>query len=104
MDLSRLQDKLMAAARSNPPSAAVPFAFEERVLACVAAEPRTDACAQWSRALWWAVAPCAGLMLLLGAWTFLVPGESSPGADLSQQFESTVLVAVDQVQSAEPLW
>ena len=52
MNLSELQQKLIAAARSNPPSDAVPYAFEKRLLARLAGRPVVDNWALWSRALW----------------------------------------------------
>ena len=91
---SELERRLICAARANPPSDRVPYAFEKRILARLPERPRPEASAFWARALWRAAAPCIVIVLLLGAWSFLSPSGSN--LDLSQQFESTMLAAVDQ--------
>ena len=103
MNLADLQRKLMAAARANPPGDRVPYAFEKRIMACLAARPRVDGWELWGRALLRAAAPCVALMLLLGAWSFFAPG-SVPASDLSQDLEQTLLAAVDQDQSTDSTW
>ena len=101
MNLARLQRKLIAAAQANPPSDRVPYAFEKRILARLAARPVVDDWALWARALWRAAAP---IMLLLGAWSFFDPQGSTPANDLSQELEKTLLAAVDQDQTADSTW
>jgi hypothetical protein len=102
MNLSHLQTKLIAAARSRPASDAVPFAFEKRIMARLRAQQSLDVCSLWAKALLRASAPCVVLMLLLSAWSLLSPaGGSSSGTDLSQDFENTVLAAVDPEQPAD---
>jgi hypothetical protein len=98
MNLAELEKKLVAAARANPPSEGVPYAFEKRIMARLATRPVMDDWALWARALWRAAAPCAAIMLLLGAWSFFAPPSSAPSSDLSQQLEQTLLAAVDQDQ------
>ena len=98
MNLADLERKLMAAARANPPSDRVPYAFEKRIMARLAARPVVDDWALWARALWRAAAPCAAITLLLGAWSFFAPPSNAPANDLSQQLEQTLLAAVDQEQ------
>ncbi len=98
MNLAELEQKLVAAARANPPSDWVPYAFEKRIMARLAARPVVDDWALWARALWRAAAPCAAIMLLLGAWSFFAPPRNAPANDLSQQLEQTLLAAVDQEQ------
>ncbi len=88
MNLAELERKLIAAARANPPSDQVPYAFEKRIMARLAARPAMDHCTLWARALWRAAAPCVAIMLLLGAWSFFDPPASSPATDLSQQLET----------------
>lgn len=102
MNLAQLQQKLLAAARSQKVSDAVPYAFEKRILARLAPVARVDAWLLWARALWRAAVPCVAVMLLLGTWSLLTPGSgnSSP-TDLSQEMENTVLAVVDQDQPAE---
>ena len=98
MNLTQLERKLIAAARANPPSDRVPYAFEKRILARLAARPVVDDWGLWASALWRAAAPCVAIMLLLGAWSFFAPPTSPSASDLSQQLEQTLLAAVDQEQ------
>src|SRR5437773_817953 len=94
MNLVELQRKLVAAARANPLSDRVSYAFEKRVMAQLAAWITLDRGAFWARALWRGAASCVALMLLLGAWSFFVPptnGVNGIKGDLSQDFENTVL-------------
>jgi hypothetical protein len=104
MNLVELQQKLLAAARSNPPSERVPYAFEKRIMARLTALPLPDGWALWSRALWRAAAPCVAVMLLLGAWSLFTPPASPPANDLSQDLENTLLAAADQDQPADSTW
>jgi hypothetical protein len=104
MNLAELERKLIAAARANPPSDRVPYAFEKRIMARLAARPVVDHCTLWARALWWAATPCVVVMLLLSAWSFFDPQTGSSATDLSQQLEQTLLAAVDQDQPADSTW
>ena len=104
MNLAELERKLMAAARANPPSDRVPYAFEKRIMARLAARPMSDGWELWGRALWRAAAPCVAIMLLLGAWSFFTPQASALVTDLSQDLEQTLLAAVDQDQPADSAW
>jgi hypothetical protein len=104
MNLAELERKLLAAARANPPSERVPYAFEKRIMANLAARPLSDGWELWGRALWRAAAPCVVIMLLLGAWSFITPPASAPATDLSQALEQTLLAASDQDQSTDSAW
>jgi hypothetical protein len=104
MNLAQLEQKLIAAARANPPSDRVPYAFEKRVMARLAARPVVDDWALWARALWRAAAPCVAIMLLLGAWSLFVSRSSTSASDLSQDLEKTLLAAVDQDQPSDSAW
>jgi hypothetical protein len=104
MNLDELQQKLIAAGRADRPSERVPYAFEQRVMARLKARPALDDWALWACALWRAAAPCAAIMLLLGAWALVAPASSTPTTDLSQEFENTVLAAAEPDQSADSLW
>lgn len=104
MDLDQLHQKLISAARASPPSEQVPFAFEQRILARLVKPPVVDVWELWSRALWRAAAPCVGLMLLLGAWSFFVTSDHSAQPDLSQALDNTVLAATDQDQVTDSSW
>jgi len=99
LNLAELNRKLIAAARANPPSDQVPYAFEKRIIARLKAPV-----ALWSRALWRAAAPCVAVMLLLSAWSVFAPGAHSPATDLSQDFENTLLAAADPEQPADSAW
>ena len=104
MNVAELERKLIAVAQANPPSDRVPYAFEKRIMARLAARPVVDDWALWARALWRAAAPCVAIMLLLGAWSFFAPQTSISANDLSQQLEQTLLAAVDQDQPADSTW
>jgi hypothetical protein len=95
MNLAELQRKLLAAARRNPPSDRVPFAFESRIMARLAAKPLVDVWTFWAQALWRAAAPCVAIMLLLAAWSLFTPANPS-AHDVSQALENTLLATVDQ--------
>jgi hypothetical protein len=100
MNLEPLQNKLLAAARAHPSSDRVPYAFEQRIRAQLAALPTVDIAALWSRALWRAAVPCVAVTVLLGTWSF-VPSPASPTTeDLAQQFEQTLLAAADQLEES----
>jgi hypothetical protein len=103
--LETLRQKLIAAARANAPSDAVPWAFEQRVLARLRAAERLDAAAVWARALWRTAAPCVALSLALVVWR--LAGDSARGPEpepqtLAQQFEQTLLAAVHEQTAEEP--
>ena len=104
MNLDRLQKVLIGAARANPPSDRVPYAFERRVMARLASHPRLDFWSIWAGALWRAAAPCVAIMLLFGAWSWLSVGASHPVGDLSQDIENTLLAAVDQDPPGDSSW
>ena len=94
----------MAVARANPPSDRVPYAFEKRIMARLAAQPVSDTWELWARALWRAAAPCVAIMLLLGAWSLFSLRRSAPAGDVSQALEQTLLAAVDQDQAVDSTW
>ena len=104
MNLGELERKLIAAARSRPPSEAVPYAFAKRIMTLISLRPPVDPWFLWSRGLWRAVAPCAGVMVVLSAWTLLAPASNGSGTDLSQEFEKTVLAAVSLEQPGDSGW
>ena len=104
MNLADLQKKLLSAARSATPNERVPYAFEKRIMARLAAGQVLDHGALWARALWRATAPCFGVMMLLAAWSFLADPVSSPADDLSQALENTVFAAGEPDAPAETAW
>ena len=99
MNLGDLQRKLIETARRDLPSERVPDRFGQRVLAQIRrGRALADPWALWSQALWRALAPCVGVMLVFGAWFWLVSAGNPPATDLSQDFERTILATAD----AEP--
>src|SRR5258708_26553282 len=104
MDLTELQRKLLATARRDTPSNRVPYAFEKRVMANLTACPALDHTSVWAKALWRGLAPCAGVMLLLGAWSFFAGSPNTPLTDFSQDLENTVFAAVYQFQPVDSTW
>jgi len=101
MNIAELHKKMLAAARANPPGDRVPYAFEKRVVALLAARTAADPLALWVRGLWRAAVSCVAIALLLGAWAFFNPAASSKTDDLSQNFENTLLASVDQSDQAQ---
>ena len=101
MNIVELQRKLLDAARANPPGDQVPYAFEKRVTALLAARAVTDNLALWVKGLWRAALSCVALTLLLGAWALYNPVPPRKADDLSQNFETTLLASVDQGDQAQ---
>jgi|SRR5689334_127445 len=104
MKLIELEKKLIEVARANPPSDQVPFAFEKRIMALILSRPVHDVWAAWARALWYATAPCVAVMLLFSGWALSRPAPKTPSVDLAQQFDNTMLAAVDQDQDNDSTW
>lgn len=96
MNIAELQKKLTAAARQQPPDERVPYAFEKRITALIAARAVTDRWAVWSRGLWRAAVSCVIVALVCGAVSLLVPSSTDNNQDLSQDFENTLLASADQ--------
>ena len=94
MNLMALRQKLIAAARSNPSADQVPYAFETRLMAHLAALPKPDEWTWWARALWRGAAACALVALLCSAWSFL-PVTSHKTANGGADLEDTVLASVN---------
>ena len=99
-DWQALHKKLMAAARANTPGDSVPYAFEKRVTALLAARGAVaDRLTLWVRGLWQAAVSCVAVAALLGVWAFFNPSATNAD-DLSQNFENTLLASVDQNDQA----
>jgi hypothetical protein len=90
MNLAELETKLIAAARSHPPSDHVPYAFEQRVMARLRERPAADPAAFWARALWRGALSCVAVVVLLSAFSWFAPA----GGDLNDHLDDTVLAAV----------
>ena len=90
MNVDQLQSKLLAAARrAPPPSEAVPYAFEKRIMARVAALPCNDLASLWNRMLWRAAVPSLLVMLSVSLWFLLAPDAGST-ANLGTELEDVV--------------
>jgi hypothetical protein len=96
MNLAELQEKLIAADRRQPPDDRVPYAFEKRVMALIAARAGVDRWAVWASGLWRAAIPCAAVALVFAAVSLFTPAATDNNGDLSQDFENTLLASVDQ--------
>ena len=96
MNLAELKNKLIAVARSQTPDERVPYAFEKRITALIAARVVVDRWVFWTRGLWRAAISCVALALVLGAVSFFLPASKENGKDLSQDFENTLLASADQ--------
>jgi hypothetical protein len=101
MNVAELQKKLLAAAPAQPPDECVPYAFEKRVMALLASRTEADRWVLWTRGLWQAAAACVAVVLLLALGFFFIPKASSNSAELSQNFENTLLASVDQNDQAQ---
>jgi hypothetical protein len=93
MNIAALKEKLIRVARRATPSDHVPYTFEKRVMARIAALPKVDVYSFWANNLWRAAAPCAAIMVFFAAWTFFLaaPQPEVQSADL----EKTVLAPFD---------
>jgi hypothetical protein len=101
MNLEALQKKLIAAARLNPPSDRVPYAFEKRITALIASRAVADSWAFWTRGLWRAAVSCVAVAVVCGVLSLLAPANDN-GKDLSQDFENTLLASVYQGDVTTP--
>lgn len=100
MNPGKLQTKLLAAAKKNPPGDQVPYAFEKRVMARLGAVPHFDEWAQWVRSLWYGAAVCAAVAVCMGVWSFAPDDDSELAANFSQDLERTIL----SVEGADSTW
>ena len=95
MDLEKLQQKLMAVAKVFPPSEHVPYAFEKRIMARLAAPLKVDEWALCGRWLWRAVTPCMSIMAALGVWVLTTMQPEPESQNLEQAIENTLLSSDD---------
>lgn len=92
MNLAELQKKLISAARANPPSEMVPYAFEKRIMARLSSKPVEDVWLAWGVAMWRGAAACVALSILMALLVTLA-GETNESRDL----ETTVFAAAQDV-------
>lgn len=93
MNLPELEKKLLKAARSQPPADSVPYAFEQRVMARLRAEPRMDPLAFWGRMLWRAAVPCLAMVVVMFVLSHL---GGQPSDNLADDFEQTLFAGISQ--------
>jgi len=96
MNINLLHEKLIRAARANPPSDHVPYAFEQRILARIRTARVVDRFTLWANALWRAAIPCVAVTLLISVWTMGSPEQTTATetADLGSQLETTLMASV----------
>ena len=87
-----LERKLIAAARRQTPDDRVPYAFEKRVMALIAARKTEDS---WVFSLWRSAVTCAAVAAVFVAVS-LFPPVADNHSDLSQDLENTLLASIDQ--------
>jgi hypothetical protein len=101
MNIDELRVKLIAAARKNPPSEGVPYAFEKRILSHLSAAPRPDFWALWGRPLWRAAVSCVVITTLCGFWAFHRLPKADETGNFSQDFEAAVFAPMnDDIEDA----
>lgn len=101
MNALELEKKLFAAARATPPRDDVPYAFEKRVMARIAAEALVDVWTLWGRLLWRAAAPCVGLTLALTAWVLFSAHAPAANPDnLAVALEDQVMAPLARIEDS----
>jgi hypothetical protein len=103
MNLTELQKKLTTAARMQAPDDRVPYAFEKRIMAQIAARVATrvvlDRWNAWGNSLWSAAASCVAVAIVCAGISLLAPQTSDNNNDLSQDFANTLLASADQADT-----
>jgi hypothetical protein len=102
MNLDELKRKLTAAARLQPPDDRVPYAFEKRIMALIAARTESARRIFWARGLWRGAISCVALALVCGALSLFVEEASDNNGDLSQDLENTLLASADNGDAPLP--
>lgn len=93
MSIERLREKMIAIARANPPSMAVPFGFESRIMAHVNAFRPADSLTLWGNVLWRAAASCVAITVITAALSFIL-SPPSPNDATMLDLETTVMAPV----------
>lgn len=91
MNLAKLHAKLIAAARANPASDQVPYAFEKRVMARLRDAKGEDSWALWGRALWRSAFACLAIAIGLSVWSL------QSNAEAPHDLQSAMVSAADQL-------
>ncbi len=105
MNASKLQSKLIEAARKEPLSDRVPYAFEKRIMARLAGMTPLNPWALWGRPLWRAALFCVAITLLCGLWSIMTsapaPKNDTPD-NFAQAFDRALYASSDQ--RLEDIW
>ncbi len=96
MNENEMRAKLIAAARNNPPSADVPYAFEKRIMNRVAAGAAPNVWALWGGPLWRAAISCVAITVLCGVWSVVNHQKAQNAENFSQDFEAAVFAPLSQ--------
>lgn len=91
MDLAKLHEKLITAARANPPAGEVPYAFAARVMARLRERQAEDSWTLWGRALWRGAFACIALAVGLSVWSL------QAGPTVEHDLDSAMVAAADQL-------
>jgi hypothetical protein len=100
MNLAELHKKLIASARSHPPDDAVPYCFEQRIMARLKALPKPDEWALWARSLWCGAGACVAIALCIGIWSFSSEREVDVAGTFSHAVEQTILASAGEGDAA----
>lgn len=84
-------EEFVKLARELPRDERVPYAFEKRIMAHVSPMAAQDVLSLWTRALWKAVVPCVGVMLIAVAVSFARVDDSA--TDIETELDNAVLIA-----------
>ncbi len=101
MNLEQLQQKLIAAAKTEVLDDRVPYAFEKRITALLSSRVAAQKLDVWVHGLWRAAISCVAITIVCGAFAAFTPATNSNSTDLSQDFENTLLASVDQADQAQ---
>ena len=99
MNLSELQNKLLATARRIPPDGHVPYAFEKRIMTRLAAAPKPSEWLAWSRALWLGAAACVTVALITSVLPLRATDEDDDS--FSEGVEQSILASMDDFDSVQ---
>jgi len=86
-------EEFVKLAREVPRDERVPYAFEKRVMAHLAQAPMPYVLGMWTHALWRAVVPCVGIMLIAAAISFTQVDDSN--TDLETELDNAVMTLPD---------
>jgi hypothetical protein len=82
-------EEFVKLAREVPRDERVPYAFEKGVMAHLTQTAMPDVLGMWTHALWRAVAPCVGIMLIAAAISFTQADDSN--TDLETELDDAVM-------------